>query len=133
MRFESLPPGDAEGMILVHGLRVSGRLFKKGRVLRSTDIGMLKEAGIERVTVIKLEPTDVPEDLAATSVARALSGAGIRLSAAFTGRVNLYGEQSGIVVLDRERIDRINLIDESVTVATLSPYAVVQPGEMIAT
>lgn len=133
MRFDSLPPGDAEGMILVHGLRVNGRLLKKGRVLQRADIGMLKEAGIERVTAIKLEPADVPEDIAAARVATALSGGGIRLSAAFTGRVNLYAEQSGLVVLDRERIDRINVIDESVTVATLSPYAAVQPGEMIAT
>jgi molybdenum cofactor cytidylyltransferase len=76
---------------------------------------------------------DVPEDVAATRVAAALASHGIRLSAAFTGRTNLYALSSGLVVLNPAGIDAVNLIDESVTVATLAPYAMVAPGEMVAT
>ena len=133
MRFGTFPLGEAEGAILVHSVRADGRLFKKGRVLGSPDLKALALAGVEHVAIARLEPGDVPEDTAATRVAQAFKGEGIRLSAAFTGRTNLYAETSGLAVLDPACIDAVNGIDESVTVATLGPYAVVAPGEMVAT
>ena len=133
MRFGSFPLGETEGAILVHSLRVGGRLVKKGRVLTRGDIAQLGEAGISHATVARLEPGDVSEDVAATRVAQALRGTGIRTGAAFTGRVNLYAEKAGLVVLDGGQVDDLNLIDESITAATLAPFAVVAPGEMVAT
>src|SRR5258705_1275348 len=133
MRFGIFPLAEAEGAVLVHSLRAAGRLFKKGRLLAKADLDALAAAGIAEVTVARLEPGDVPEDVAATRVATALASDEIRLSAAFTGRTNLYAKGSGLVVLDPAGIDAVNLIDESVTVATLAPYAVVAPGEMVAT
>ncbi len=133
MRFGTFPLGEAEGAILVHSLRAGGRLFKKGRVLRKPDLDALAASGIATVTGARLEPGDIPEDIAATRVAEAFAGEGTRLSAAFTGRTNLYAEQSGLVVFDPAGVDAVNLIDESVTLATLPPYATVSPGEMIAT
>ncbi len=82
MRFGTFPLGEAEGAILVHGVRAGGRLFKKGRELTRADLAQLAEAQISRVTVARLEIGDVPEDLAATRVARALAGDNIRLGAA---------------------------------------------------
>ena len=94
MRFATLPLGEAEGAILVHGVRAGGRLFKKGRVLTPADLAQLAEGQISRVMVVRLETGDVAEDVAATRVARALAGDNIRLGAAFTGRVNLYAEKA---------------------------------------
>ncbi|HXI99610.1 MAG TPA: hypothetical protein VNH44_00220, partial [Micropepsaceae bacterium] len=133
MQFGTFPLQDAEGAILVHSLRASGRLFKKGRVLAKPDLEALEAAGIASVMVARLESGDVPEDVAATRVAEAFAGTCTRLSAAFTGRTNLYAEQSGLVVFDPAAVDAVNGIDESVTLATLAPYAVVAPGEMLAT
>jgi molybdenum cofactor cytidylyltransferase len=133
MRFGTFSLGDAEGAILVHSLRVDGRLFKKGRALTKADLEALRDGGIASVMAARLEPGDVPEDVAATRIAQAFAGPGTRLSAAFTGRTNLYAEQSGIVMIDPTAVDTVNLIDEAVTVATLAPYAVVHPGEMLAT
>ena len=133
MRFGTFPLGEAEGAILVHSVRADGRLFKKGRVLAKPELEAMAAAGIELVTVARFEPGDVPEDVAATRVAQAFKGEGIRLSAAFTGRTNLYAETSGLVVLDPACIDAVNGIDESVTVATLARYVLVAPGEMVAT
>ena len=133
MRFVTLPPGEAEGAILVHGVRAGGRLFKKGRVLSYEDVEAFRKSGIGRVTTVRLEEGDVAEDIAAARVAKALAGPGTRLSAAFTGRVNLYAALPGLAVLDPATVDELNLIDESVTVATLPPYAMVRDGEMIAT
>src|SRR5215831_14459947 len=133
MLFGTFPLRQAEGAILVHSLRSGGRLFKKGRVLSKTDLDALESAGITSVTAARLETGDVPEDIAATRIAEAFAGPGTRLSAAFTGRTNLYAAQSGLVVFDPAVVDAVNSIDESVTLATLSPYAVVSPGEMLAT
>ena len=49
------------------------------------------------------------------------------------GRCNLYAETRGLAVVDRERLDRCNLVDESVTIATVTPYALVEPGDVVAT
>src|SRR3954471_15767929 len=133
MQFGTFPLSQAEGAILAHGLRTGGRLFKKGRVLSKADLQSLESAGIASVTAVRLETGDVPEDIAATRVAEAFAGTGARLSAAFTGRTNLYAEQSGLVVFDPAVVDAVNRIDESITLATLAPYAAVSPGEMLAT
>src|SRR5215470_310725 len=115
MRFGVFPLGETEGAILVHSLRAGGRLIKKGRALTKADIAQLRAAGISQVTVVRLEHGDVPEDVAATRIAQALKGDGIRLGAAFTGRVNLYADRAGLVLLDAKQIDALNLIDESIT------------------
>ncbi len=133
MLFSSVPPDKAEGCILVHGLRAGGRLLKKGRALTKTDIRQIFDAGIRSITVARLEDDDVPEDAAAARIAAVLAGEGARVGAAFTGRSNLYAENSGLVVFDPETIDAINGIHESITLATLPPFAAVNPGEMIAT
>src|SRR4030095_9752774 len=39
----------------------------------------------------------------------------------------------GLAVVDHERIDALNELDESVTVATLPPFARVEPRQMVAT
>jgi len=133
MLFGTFPLQEAEGAILVHSLRSGGRLFKKGRVLSKADLEALESAGIVSVTAARLETGDVAEDIAATRVAEAFAGPGTRLSAAFTGRTNLYAAQSGLVVFDPAIVDTVNSVDESVTLATLSPYTAVSPGEMLAT
>ena len=133
MRFGTIPLDEAEGGILVHSVRATDRLLKKGRILTHGDVDALKTADLREITVAKLEAGDVPEDIAATHIAEVLKGDGIRMGASFTGRANLYAQVSGLVVLDTDRIDAVNAIDESVTVATLAPYTVVEPGEMVAT
>jgi molybdenum cofactor cytidylyltransferase len=133
MRFGPIPVEDADGAILVHSLRAGGKLFKKGRVLTNPCLIDLRHAGIASVMAARLEPGDVPEDEAATRIAQALAGEGTRLSAAFTGRANLYAVGSGLALIDAASVDAVNLIDEAVTLASLSPYAPVGPGEMLAT
>ena len=51
---------------------------------------------------------------------------------AFTGRANLFAESAGVLVVDKDAVDRINRVDEAITMATLSAYKPVIPGEMIA-
>src|SRR5262249_36667189 len=65
--------------------------------------------------------------------AAALAGPGVRVEEAFTGRVNLFAEHAGVLVVEKEAIDRLNRVDEAITFATLAACAPVVEGEMIAT
>jgi molybdenum cofactor cytidylyltransferase len=133
MFFGPLPLSDAEGAILAHSLRLSGLAFKKGRRLSADDVTALRAAGISEVIAAKLSDSDIAEDAAATRIAAVMAGGSVQVAAAFTGRVNLFAEAHGLLRLDTARIDAINEIDESVTIATLPDFAPVEPGQMLAT
>jgi molybdenum cofactor cytidylyltransferase len=133
MKFGETPLSDAVGAILAHSVRAGGVSFKKGRVLREEDTEKLRDAGIETVIAARLEASDVGEDDAAARIAKAVAGRNLKISAAFTGRVNLYAECGGIVDYDLERLNSINLVDEAATVALLPPFAQVAARQMVAT
>lgn len=133
MIFASFALAEAEGAILAHGLRLPGGALKKGRRLSIEDIERLGKAGIERVIVARLEAGDVGEDEAADRIAAALAGPNLAKSRAFTGRCNLHAEAHGLAVFDPARLDRLNRVDEAVTVAALPVHSVVRPREMVAT
>ncbi len=52
---------------------------------------------------------------------------------AFTGRANIFAEAPGVLVVEREAVDRLNRIDPAITLATLDEYAPVEAGRMVAT
>jgi molybdenum cofactor cytidylyltransferase len=133
MQFAAVPTADATGSILAHGVRAGDARFKKGRVLSSSDIAALARADVESVIVARLEADDVPEDLAATRIAAGCGGAGTRIGAAFTGRVNVYAMADGIALIAPDTVNALNAIHESVTLATVSPFARVTRGQMLAT
>lgn len=124
---------DATGAILAHSIKAGARMLKKGRVLTREDVLALASAGIARVTVARLETGDIAEDEAADRLAEACLGPLLARTRAATGRVNLSAETHGLLLLDRARIDTLNRLDEAITLATLPPYSVVQPRDMVAT
>ncbi len=133
MRFGSTPIDEAAGAILAHSWRANGVNFAKGRVLSADDVAKLKAAGVESVVAARLDADDVHEDVASATVARALAGEGIEITAPFTGRCNHYAREAGLAVIDQERVDALNDLHEAVTVATLPPFARVEPRQMVAT
>src|SRR5438445_809548 len=76
---------------------------------------------------------ELGEDAAATALAHAVAGANVSIANAFTGRANLFAETRGLCVVDRNRLDEFNLVDEAATLATLAPYALVEKKQMVAT
>lgn len=133
MRFGTVPLADAKGGIVAHAIRTAALVLKKGAVIGEAELAALRAAGIVAITVAQLDPGDVPEDSAAAALAAAIGGDGVRVERAFTGRANLFAGTAGLLVVDKARIDALNAIDPDVTLATLSPYAPVLPGTMIAT
>jgi len=133
MKFGPVPPREAEGATAVHTIRQGTLVLKKGTLIGPAEVAALEAAGIKDVVVARLEPGDVSEDKAAGEIATAVAGEGVYVDRAFTGRANLFAEKAGVLVVDKDAIDRLNRIDEAVTFATLSAFKPVVEGEMIAT
>lgn len=133
MKFGETPVAEAAGAILAHGLTVGGRSLKKGRILSDEDIALLRAADVRTVVAAVPEPGDVGEDEAARRIGDAVAGENLTASKAFTGRVNLFAAEAGLAVYDRTRLDRLNRIDEAITIAAVPPFAPVEPRQMVAT
>jgi molybdenum cofactor cytidylyltransferase len=133
MIFGPTPLEEARGAILAHTLRLPGRVIKKGTVLDEAAIGSLREAGKREVIAARLEAGDVPEDEAADRVANLLMAPLLARSRASTGRVNLLAESAGLFTVDAGLVDRLNSVDESVTIATLPNRSVVAAKDMLVT
>jgi len=137
VKFGPTSLSEAEGAILAHSFKAGDVRFKKGRILSATDIEALRAAGATTLVTARLEDGDVHEDSAAAALGSAILGGDpnthLSLSTAFTGRSNLVAERRGILLVNRGGLDELNLIDEAITVATLPPYALVEPRQMAAT
>ncbi|MEM9678054.1 MAG: molybdopterin-binding protein [Pseudomonadota bacterium] len=136
MKFGPVATEQAEGALLAHALTVKARRFKKGRLLTRDDVAAILTDGISTITVARLDPDDVVEDLAADRIAQTLlRDAQDTLFAAepFTGRVNIYAKQAGLFKADAALVDRLNRIDPSITFATLADDTFVETRRMVAT
>src|ERR1700690_35894 len=133
MKFGPVAPGDALGATAVHSIRQGDLVLKKGTLIGPKEAAALKAAGVKEIVVARLEPGEVSEDQAAADIAAGVAGEGVRADRAFTGRCNLFAQSAGVLVVDKDAIDRLNRIDEAVTLATLPGFKPVVDGEMIAT
>ncbi|HYF54958.1 MAG TPA: molybdopterin-binding protein [Salinarimonas sp.] len=133
MRFGEVALAEAVGAIAAHSVRAGGVVLKKGSVVTAEAAAALRAAGVERIVAVRLDPGDVPEDEAALRLAHAVAGPGVTVERPFTGRSNLFARAAGVLVVDRAGIDRVNALDESITVATLPALKPVVAGEMVGT
>jgi molybdenum cofactor cytidylyltransferase len=133
MKFGPVAPKDALGATAVHSIRQGDLVLKKGTLIGPKEIAALDAAGVAEIVVAQVEAGEVSEDQAAAEIAAALGGEGTRTDRAFTGRCNLFAQSAGVLVVDKDAVDRLNRIDEAVTLATLAAYKPVVEGEMIAT
>jgi molybdenum cofactor cytidylyltransferase len=133
MKFGPVAPQEAIGGTAVHTIRQGSLVLKKGTLIGPVEAAALDAAGIKDIVVARLEPGDISEDVAAAEIAAAIAGEGVHVDRAFTGRANLFAQSAGVLVVDKDAVDRLNRVDEAITVATLPAYKPVVPGEMIAT
>lgn len=145
MKFGLVPVAQAAGAILAHSMQAAQRPYEmqlcyrvpKGTVLTQTHLQDLVQEGHEHLSVAQLEPGDVEENTAAERLARAIvpdaKWQGIRIAAAGAGRVNLYAEHCGVVLVDAAAVHRLNAADPMITLATVPPFHRVDAGGMIAT
>ena len=137
MKFGPVPLAQAEGAILAHSVDLDGKRLRKGVTLGADHIAALAAAGHDSVIVARLDATDVHENDAAAALAAALvpdpAASGLRLTAPFTGRVNIIAEGPGIALLDVPALTALNAVDPMITLATVPPFHQMGRGGMVAT
>jgi molybdenum cofactor cytidylyltransferase len=133
MKLEQRPVAGTVDTILAHSIKHNGLSLRKGHVIRTEDIPILQQQGYETLVVVVPGPGDIGEDQAAFQLARLIPGENISIDKPFTGRCNLKASVHGLAIIDQAAIEQINLVHESVTIATLQPYAVVSPDQLVAT
>jgi molybdenum cofactor cytidylyltransferase len=133
MIFAAMPLAEAEGAVLAHTLHVKGLTIRKGTVLGAAHCAALAAAGIEQVVAARLGGDDVPEDEAAQRIAAALAGPGSFAATPVNGRVNVFAETAGLLLVGAATITHTNALDEAITIATLAPFARVAAKQMLAT
>ncbi len=126
-----------EGAILAHSVQAGGKKLRKGQVLDAGAVAVLTAAGITEVIAARLDPGDVHEDRAAEQLAQSLvpdaGAAGLGLTRAFTGRVNLVSDAPGVAVMDVAALTALNAVNPMITLATVPPFQQVGAGQMVGT
>ena len=137
MKFGAVPLDQAEGAILAHSVQAGAQKLRKGAWLTEARIATLREAGVAEVIVARLDAEDLHEDAAADRLASALvpdaEAAGVTLSTAFTGRVNIKAAAPGVVDLDVEALKAFNAVNPLITLATVPEWQQVATGNMVGT
>lgn len=135
MKFDTCQIKDAEGCILAHSVITHSKKIKKGKVLNPQDLEVIHNSGISEIMVARLEPGDLGEDEAAALLGNKITTEEPSLFAStpFTGRVNIYSSQEGLLKFDSKRITAFNMVDEAITLATLPNLAKVEKNQLIGT
>lgn len=137
MKFGPVPVDQAEGAILAHSVQVDETKLRKGVWLEAAHVQALQDAGLSDVIVARLDARDMHEDAAADALAAALVpdpvAAGVTLSKAYTGRVNIKAGAPGVVALDGAALTAFNEINPMITLATVPERQQVAAGNMVGT
>ncbi|MEM7046758.1 MAG: molybdopterin-binding protein [Pseudomonadota bacterium] len=133
MKFGAVPLAHATDGLLAHRLVCDGKTYRKGHRLNSEDIQRLQDAGIDEVTVARLDPEDEFEDIAARRVAKAMAGEGIIVGDVALGRAFLSTTGDGLLWADDEKLLTIHQTCPGLAVATCPQEALVRQNQKIAT
>lgn len=133
MQFGRVAVASATGGILAHSVKYDGINLKKGTVLSEDHIRLLTRAGCESVVIARIEAGDLDENETARRIAACVSGENTGSKSPSAGRSNIFSQTPGLLVYEAAELDRINLVNEAITIAALPPYTVVEAGQAVAT
>ena len=109
------------------------RAYSEGQRLTAADLRACTDAGINELTVLRLDAGDVLEDVAVARAAKAIAGTQLRVAKPVAGRANIFARAAGLLRVDAEAIEKLNAIDPMLTVATLPDRQPVVAGRLAAT
>ncbi|MDH7790082.1 molybdopterin-binding protein [Ochrobactrum sp. AN78] len=133
MIFGNWPIEETEGAMLAYAITAGSHSFRKGTLLTRDQIKILGQQRITHVFAARLEEYDIGEDEAALAIGKLLISDNIEPGKPVTGRINLFARHDGLFHADATAIDKINLLDSRISVATLRNDCRVNGGQMVAT
>lgn len=132
-----IPVEEAVGQVLCHDLtrivkgEMKGPQFRKGHVIRESDIPMLLSMGKRTVYVWEMVEGMVHENDAAERLLAICQNANMLPSEVREGKIELKSTCDGLFRVDTDRLNQINSIDE-IMIATRHSNTVVHPGDKLA-
>lgn len=138
MKTKTLPIEESVGLPLSHDLTLispekgfKGARFKKGHIVKTEDLPVLRSMGRANLTILELEQDEVHEDDAALRLSKVLAGANVTVKGPGEGKCSLFASCNGLLQIDKDSINAINL-DQDWIIATLPDGVPVKEGENLA-
>ena len=128
---------EAVGHVLCHDLtriipnEYKGAAFRKGHIVTEEDIPVLLSMGKENLYIFELDEGMLHENDAAEVLCRICKGENIERSEVKEGKIELTAACDGVFLLDSDRLNRINAIDE-LMIATRKGGTAVKKGDKLA-
>jgi len=110
--------------------KFKGPAFKKGQMIKKEDIPALLKIGKEKIWTLEISKDEYHEDDAAKKF-RDLAGKNVRTIGPSEGKINFFAGKSGLFVVDRNSVDRINAVKD-VVLSTRHSFVPVKSGETVA-
>jgi hypothetical protein len=136
-RGRAIPLAETVGMMLSHDVTeitdcFKGPAFRKGHVVRETDLEHLARLGKEHLWVLDVPEGMLHEDDAALLLARALSGPGVTFDPRPSeGKINLVAAHDGLLKVNAEALTAFNMV-EGVMCAGRHTDTLVRRGDRLA-
>ena len=127
---------DAAGQVLCHDIsqilpgEFKGPRFRKGHIVTAEDIPVLLSMGKEQLYVWELQPGFLHENDAAERLCALCQNANMRKSETKEGKIELSADIDGVFLVDTERLNAVNSIDE-IMIATRRGNGIVHPGDKL--
>ncbi len=135
--FKKVKASEAVGMILGYDIteiipgQRKGPALRKGHRIREEDVEVLLRTGNDYVWVIEPEEGELHEDEGAMRLAEAAAGEGLRAIPGSEGRAMIRTTTRGLLKVQRELVDLINLRGELV-LSTLHDNTPCEEGALVA-
>ena len=128
---------EAVGHVLCHDMtriipgEYKGARFKKGHIVTEEDIPVLLSMGKENLYVFEKDENTLHEDEAAEILCEICKGENISRGKVSEGKIELFSDIDGLFTVDRERLNKINSVDE-IMIATRKGDTAVKKGDKLA-
>ena len=128
---------EAVGLKLAHDItrivpgKFKGAAFRRGQVVRKSDVPKLLDLGKKQVYVLKLKRGELHEDAAARRIARAISGKGLRFRGPREGKIDFLARSFGLLKVNTAALAKINSLG-SIIISTRHDRTSARPGEVLA-
>jgi molybdenum cofactor cytidylyltransferase len=132
MKFETRKIDDCIGWHLAHSVTVGTKRIKKASIVSVEDVISMHKHNMTELQVFKLDEKDVAEDKAAATLAIHFTGENTQTEKSMRGRCNIIASADGLLNIP-DTLNRANLLDEAITIATLPDRQQVKKGQLIAT
>lgn len=111
--------------------KFKGPGFRRGHVVRKSDLPKLLDLGKKQIYVLTLGAGELHEEDAARRMARAIAGRGLLRRGPQEGKIDFLSRFSGLLKVNRRALEGVNAVG-SLILATRHNHSLVRPGEVVA-